>query len=123
MKCIFIKPNGDQCEANAMTQSDYCYLHNPEISQEDKQLAKVKGGKARALVVKTELPELPLKTPNDTVTLMADTISRVRAGEMDIRVANCLGFLTDKLLKAFEVSRLNDKVEFIERIILEKRTI
>jgi hypothetical protein len=54
---------------------------------------------------------------------MADTISRVRAGEMDIRVANCLGFLTDKLLKAFEVSRLNDKVEFIERIILEKRTI
>jgi hypothetical protein len=56
MKCIFIKPNGDQCEANAMTQSDYCYLHNPEISQEDKQLAKVKGGKARALVVKTELP-------------------------------------------------------------------
>ncbi len=123
MKCIFIKPNGDQCEANAMTQSDYCYLHNPEISQEDKQLAKVKGGKARALAVKTALPELPIKTPNDTVTLMADTISRVRAGEMDIRVANCLGFLTDKLLKAFEVARLNDKVEFIERIILEKRTL
>ena len=106
-----------------MSDSDYCYLHNPEISQEDKLLAQTKGGEARAVEIKTALPEIPLNTPNATITLMADTISKVRAGEMDIRVANCLGFLTDKLLKAFEVARLNDKVEFIERIILEKRTI
>lgn len=123
MKCIYIKPNGDQCGGNAMTDSHYCYLHNPEISQEEKQLAQTKGGEARTLVVKTALPEIPLNTPSDTITLMADTITKVRAGEMDIRVANCLGFLTDKLLKAFEVARLNDKVEFIERIILEKRTL
>jgi hypothetical protein len=123
MKCIFIKPNGDQCGANAMRGSDYCYLHNPDISQEDKRVAQTRGGEARAVAIKTALPEIPLNTPNDTITLMADTIKQVRAGKMDIRVANCLGFLTDKILKAFEVARLNDKVEFIERIILEKRTI
>lgn len=123
MKCLYTKHNGDQCGANAMNDSDYCYLHNPDISQEDKLVAQTKGGEARAVAIKTALPEIPLNNPNDTITLIADTISKVRAGEMDIRVANCLGFLTDKLLKAFEVARLNDKVEFIERIILEKRTI
>ncbi len=122
MKCVFIKPNGDQCQANAMTDSQYCYLHNPDISEEEKREAQSKGGEARALVVKEPLGELALTNPNDTITLMADTIQKVRAGEMDIRTANCLGFLTDKLLKAFEVAKLNDKVEYIERIILERKT-
>ena len=106
-----------------MNDSDYCYLHNPEISQEDKLVAQTKGGEARAVAVKTALPEIPIETPTDAVLLVSDTIKRVRAGTLDIRIANCLGFLTDKLLKAFEVSRLNDKVEYIERIVLEKRGI
>lgn len=123
MQCIFTKPDGQQCQANAMKGSDFCYLHNPDIDGETKLKAQTKGGKARSLVVKKPLPELPLNTPDDTISLIADTIRQVRAGEMDIRTANCLGFLTDKLLKAFEVAKLNDKVEFIERIILEKRTV
>lgn len=111
------------CQANAMTGSNYCYLHNPDISDEEKRLAQVKGGEARTLTLKEALPLLPLDTPNDAVLLIADTIKRVRAGELDIKTANCIGFLSDKLLKAFEVARLNDKVEYIERVILEKRAI
>jgi len=67
------------------------------------------------------LPVLPIAKPEDAVLLIADTISRVRAGTLDIRTANCLGFLSDKLLKAFETSQLNDRVEIIERVVLEKR--
>jgi len=121
MRCLFVKPNGDQCQANAMTSSDFCYTHNPEISEEEKREAKSKGGQARSLVVKDALPEIPLNTPNDTITLITDTIRLVRAGEMDIRTANCLGFLTDKLLKAFEVAKLNDKVELIKSILLGRK--
>ena len=122
MKCEFIKPDGTQCEANAMKDSKFCYFHNPDISDEEKREAQSNGGKTKALTLKEPLPELALKTPDDAVLLVADTISRVRAGTLDIRTANCLGFLADKLFKALEVAKLNDRVEIIERVILEKRT-
>ena len=123
MKCNFIKPDGQKCEANAINGSEFCYFHNPDIKDEDKKEAQTRGGQARALTLKEPLPELNLTTPDHAVLLIADTISRVRAGTLDIRIANCLGFLSDKLLKAFEVAKLNDKAEFIERVILEKRAI
>ena len=122
MQCSFIKPDGTQCNANAMSGLDYCYTHNPDISDEEKREAKQRGGQNRAVAISEPLPPLTIAEPNDAVLLIVDTINRVRAGELDIRVANCLGFLTDKLLKAFEVSKLNDRVEIIERVILEKKT-
>ncbi len=122
MKCVYVKGGGLDCNANSMTDSDYCYLHNPEIPEESKRQAQAKGGEARSLTLEKPLPDLPLETPSDAITLVADTIKRVRAGELDIKTANCIGFLSDKLLKAFEVSKLNDKVEYIERVIVEKRT-
>lgn len=121
MKCVYVKEGGLDCNANSMTDSDYCYLHNPEIPEESKKQSQAKGGEARSLTLDKPLPELPLNTPNDAVVLVADTIKRVRAGELDIKTANCIGFLSDKLLKAFEVAKLNDKVEYIERVIVEKR--
>lgn len=60
------------------------------------------------------------ETARDVITLLEDTINGVRSGTIDVRIANCLGFLTDKLLKAYEVAELNDKVEIMERF-LEKR--
>jgi len=122
MKCEFIKPDGTKCEAHAVKDSEFCYFHNPDISDEEKREAQSNGGKTKALTLKEPLPELALKTPDDAVLLVADTISRVRAGTLDIRTANCLGFLADKLFKALEVEKLNDRVEIIERVILEKRT-
>jgi len=122
MKCEFIKPDGTKCEAHAIKDSEFCYFHNPDISDEEKRKAQSNGGKTKALTLKEPLPELVLAEPADAVLLIADTISRVRAGTLDIRTANCLGFLSDKLLKAFETSRLNDRLEVIERVILEKKT-
>lgn len=121
MQCKFIKQDGTQCNANAMSRLDYCYTHNPDISDEEKREGKRRGGKARALTIANPLlPVLPINEPNDVVLLIVDTINRVRAGELDIKTANCLGFLTDKLLKAFEVAKINDRVELIEQVFLAK---
>ena len=122
MKCNHTKENGETCEAYAVKDSEFCYFHNPDIDDEEKREAQSNGGKTKALTLKEPLPELALATPDHAVLLIADTISRVRAGTLDIRTANCLGFLSDKLLKAFEVSQLNDRVEVIERVILERKT-
>lgn len=117
MKCEKVKADGTQCEANAINESEFCYFHNPDITDDEKREAQSNGGKAKALTLKEPLPDINLATPHDAVMLLADTIRRVRAGELDIRTANCLGFLSDKLLKAFEVSQLNDKVDLVGQVI------
>lgn len=122
MKCKGTKANEEKCEANAVKDSEFCYFHDPNISDREKREAQTNGGANRALILKKPLPKLALKKPEDTILLIADTISRVRAGTLDIRTANCLGFLSDKLLRAFEITQLTDKVEVIERIILERKT-
>lgn len=121
-KCKHIRPDGTQCNAYAMSGSDYCYMHNPEISEEEKQKARQKGGLGRPIIA-NPLPPIKITEPSDLALLLVDVINRVRAGEMDVKVANCLGFLSDKLLKAYEVSKLNDRLEIIERVVLEKRTM
>jgi hypothetical protein len=122
MKCNGTKKGGEKCEANAVKDSEFCYFHNPDISKEEKREAQTKGGQARALTLIKPLPELALTKPEDTILLLADTISRVRAGTLDIRTANSLGFLSDKLLRAFEITQLTEKVEVIERLIIERKT-
>jgi len=114
MKCKHIKQNGEQCKANTMKGLEYCYLHNPKISEEEKKEASKKGGLNRAKTIKQPLPSLVIKEPGDTVTLLIDTINRVRAGELDIKVANCLGFLTERLLKAFEITKEKETDKKIE---------
>lgn len=120
-KCQHTKDDGTQCGANPMNGGDYCYLHNPDIPDEEKRQAQTRGGANRAVTISQPLPAMPLTKPDDAVLLLADTINRVRAGELDIRVANCIGVLTGHLIKAFETAQLNGKVEMIDRIILEKR--
>jgi len=121
MKCKATKEDDEQCNANAMNGSDFCYTHNPDIPEEEKKQAQANGGANRALILKEPLPVIALTEPSDAVLLVADTIRRVRAGELDIKTANCIGFLSDKLLKAFEISNLNGRLELVERTILKKQ--
>lgn len=120
-KCKQVKHDGTPCEAYPMTGSEFCYLHNPDITDEEKRLNQSKGG-ARALqVIPKALPPVEIGKPQDVVTLLVDTIGRVRAGELDIKVANCIGVLSGHLIKAFETAQLDDRLAMIQQVIIDKR--
>jgi len=122
MKCTFIKENNEQCQAASMKDSQYCFLHNPEIPEEKKKLVQAKGGKGNITRIQNPLPPITVNTPDDVVSLLTDTINRVRSGELDVRIANVLGYLSGHLIKALEVSEVDKRVSTIERIILERST-
>ena len=118
MRCQFIKPDGNQCEANAMENSQYCFTHNPETSEE-KKLAVIKGGlspKRNTL----NLPPVEIKSVQDVVRLLEDTINRVRSGEMPTNTANCIGYLGGHIIKALETSEIEKRLEKLEQIIFKK---
>src|SRR3989344_4843132 len=115
MRCIFIKPNKKRCEANAMAECKHCFYHNPAISAEEKLEAQIRGGKANKIAIQAPLPAVSVKRTTDVVLLLDDTISRVRSGELDLRIANTIGYLSGHLIKALEVSDLEARLEELEK--------
>jgi len=117
MKCIYIKEGGQQCNAYAMESSQYCYLHNPDISEEEKRVNQTKGGKTNLVKVTQSLQLFKVKTSQDVAGLLEQTINEVRSGELDPRIANTIGYLTGHLIKAIEVGEVERRINAIEEVI------
>jgi hypothetical protein len=123
MKCHFIK-EGKQCNANAMSDCEYCFSHNPDASTE-KRLAVTKGGLAKKKEEFFSLEPIELKTCEQVIVLLGDTINRIRKvdknGEMPLKVASTIGFLATHLLRGIESSDLDKRMEIIESVIFERK--
>ena len=114
MKCKHKKSSGKKCNAYAMQGSDFCYSHNPEISKEAKKLAQSNGGKKNVTILKNSFDPIIIKNSKDVPNLLIDTINKVRSGKLEIRIANCIGYLSGHLIKAFEQSDLEKRIEDLE---------
>ncbi len=97
---------------------DFCYLHNPVVGLKTKQEARARGGRKNGAHVSNPLPAMKLHSPRDVVLLLEDTINRVRDGEMDLKAANCLGYLAGQLSKAIESSQFQRRIEALEKAVL-----
>lgn len=116
MKCLY-RDNKKQCSAHAMRNSQFCFYHNPDISNQEKKLAQTKGGKDKNGRIKRAMPKISIRTTQGVVVLLENTINAVRGAQMDVRIANCLGFLSGHLLKALEVSELASRLEAVEETL------
>ncbi len=121
-KCLYINPETqERCNSFALTERNYCFSHDPD-NKEAKQKAVEKGGRAPKRVV-LNLPKVTIKTSADVINILEETINMVRSGEMPVsNPANTIGFLCSHLLKAIEMTSIADKLETIDRLILERRT-
>lgn len=120
MKCIYKKDNGERCNADAMNGSEYCYWHSPEISPEERREAQARGGQAGKIKVKEPLEPIKIDTTKDVLTLITDSINRIRNGTMDVKLGNTLGYLAGTAIKALEISELERRLETIEKHLTEQ---
>ena len=121
-KCEHIKNDGEECQASLMSGSKYCYFHSPEISPEERKISQKRGGENRKIILSSPLDPITLQKPKDVVLLLSETINKVRTGEMDIKIANCIGVLSGHLTKALELTEVEERVEVIEKAVLKKKT-
>lgn len=116
MQCKHIKDNGEQCRANAM-DNGYCYLHNPDIPEEEKQLARIKGGENNIVLVGELMEEGKVRTSEDIVRLMESVINKVKQGVLDIRIANTIGYLAGVSQKAIKEVEVEERLKRIEDLV------
>jgi hypothetical protein len=120
MQCNYTKSDGSQCKAHATKDDEYCFRHSKQVSDEEKRLASKKGGENRKQVIQEPLPPLSLSEPNHVAILLADTINRVRSGTIDLRTANCIGFLSGHLTRALEIAEVHQRLKRIEEVLNKK---
>ena len=70
-----------------------------------------------------DLETIELTSSSDVVVLLGETINLVRSGDLPTNIANCIGYLSGHFLKAVEAAEIQDRIEVIERVIFEKKSL
>ena len=120
-QCNFIKDDLAKCTSFAMNRSDFCYRHNPDISEEDKINASSLGGKANSQpeFIETPFPEMKIENYQDVVSILADTINNVRSGKISQKSGSTIGYLSFIMLLAMDKAKKEAKDEKIEKLKAE----
>jgi hypothetical protein len=114
--CEFRRKGGERCNADAQTGKGVCVFHD---KASDDRRARRAGGITRsrvATVLPFDTPDHPLGDTNQVSVLLADSINRLRRGQLDPRVANAMGYLASVLLKALENGRIEDRLARLESV-------
>src|SRR6516165_6650760 len=94
-RCQGIKPDGQQCKANARTNSSRCFFHDPNAAKE-REAARRAGGverSRRAAVLPPDKPDRPLRNKREVAELLRDTINHILRGELDLKIGYVIGYL------------------------------
>jgi hypothetical protein len=121
-KCHFRKKNGARCGANAQPANGLCVFHDPAKESEGRRARRAGGiARSRMAVLSGDTPDLPLGSTADVSALLADSINRLRRGQLDPRVANGMGYLASILLKAIEIGRIEERLAHLEAVMSGKK--
>ena len=130
MQCKFKKTDGVVCKAFSLTGGDYCYWHSPVIDENQKCNARSRGGKSNKHipVSNRETKPIQLRSVNDVVKLLEETINAVRIElhatdslTSKIKTANSIAFLSGHVISALEKSDLEKRLGEIEKVVLERK--
>ena len=116
-----MKPNGEPCRAYAVKGAEYCFWHEPTKAKERGE-AWSKGGKS-TMGKRTVLPssEFRLEKLADIVVLLEETVNQLRTGAIEVRIAQCTGYLAGVAIKAMEQADLERRVEALEQLVSKRR--
>jgi hypothetical protein len=115
-RCSFIKTDGNRCRAYATNDSEFCFFH--VANGAGARLAGARGGrnsKAAERARRIRRGETDVRSFEDVISLLEESINEVRSGQVDSRVANSVGYLANILIKALDQGRLQSRMDFMER--------
>ena len=130
-QCQYIKNDSTKCTSFAMNGSDFCYRHNPDIPDEEKNNASSKGGMnshsdsefCNPLLSlgeeKVKLPHMKIENFNDLAAVMADSINRIRSGEISQKTGSTLAYMSFVMYMILDKAKAESKQEKIDKLKAE----
>lgn len=122
-KCKFFTQNGKPCGADPQSGKDVCVFHDPSHACDGLRARRAGGlNRTRVAVLGPDTPDHELRNTHDVSVLLADSINRVRRGELDAKVANGIGFLATVLLRSLTQERIEQQLADLERVMGKSQT-
>ena len=115
-RCKATRRDGRPCGAYAVEGSDFCYWHDPALTDE-RRANSARGGHARhgrKLGTTGGGEPVTLESVADVLPLLARELAAVLSLEKSVSRARAVGYLAGVVIKAFEVSDLQERVEALE---------
>lgn len=91
-------------------------MHDPAMAERQKVAAAL-GGKSSKKNT-DPLEAIVVTSMGDVARLLGKVINEVREAKIDLKVANCIGYLSGHLVKAIESSDFEDRLKAIEEKLL-----
>ena len=111
--CKFVKQNKEPCQAPALSGSDCCYWHSPEMAQKRAE-ARKRGGLNRRAGKRSNHGPYSIKSVDDIKGALESALNDACGLENSHARARTIGYLCQIALKAFEVGELENRVAALE---------
>lgn len=117
MQCRFIKKDNQQCKANGMKETIYCFRHSHLKAREALDASRL-GGLNRNISISFN-EEIELKTTSDIQQFLGKVINSVWQGKIPVKVGTSIGFLSRCWLDAYEKAEFEKRIEDLENKVKE----
>ena len=118
-RCAHVHPSGKPCGGFAVAGSAACFAHAPEQAAKRDE-ARRRGGRAGRGATLAE-SNVAIRSLSDIVGLVEATINDVRAGRVDVRIANSVAVLSNVAIRAIERSDLEQRLTALEAVLDPER--
>jgi len=117
--CKATKNNQEPCQAPAVTESDFCYFHSPEMASKRAESRK-RGGLNRRAGKKSEHGPYSIRGVDEIMRALEDALNDVNSLESSHTRARTIGYLCQIALKALEVGEIENRVLALEKSVQNK---
>jgi hypothetical protein len=119
--CAAAKGDGTACGAAALPGSQFCFFHDPAKAAARRQAQSAGGSANKMATLPADAPDVKVEDGADVVKLLGATINQVRRGEIDPRVANAVGYLSNIVLTATGQRELESRIAELESLVKSRR--
>lgn len=109
--CKATRRDGQPCRAPAGYNSEYCFMHSPERAQEAQE-ARRAGGRNQAKPTPAEPANL--RTIDDQIGAIEETIDRVRRGDEPVNVARLVLYGISLARPLVELGEIEARLQALE---------
>ena len=114
--------NNKQCEGFAISDSDFCLSHDPKQSDKRSERA-IKGGSATGYEkLSLALEPFVITSPEDAPKIALQIMNEVRGGQLPVKLASCLAYLLNTLIKAYETNQIKDRIDVIDSVFMSRKS-
>ena len=114
-QCSYVKKsNHEQCMANTVSNSEYCFFHDPSVAKRRAEARKT-GGYNRRVLRRIPQNHRPVKSVNDINVIMESVINDALALEPSQSQLKTIGYLCQIALKGQELGSLEDRITSVEK--------